>query len=188
MVLAYCTAEQTHQPFPHLYTFLHIICQPRHYYISEDKNVPLTFSPTPHSSHSLFFSSCHPASLCRFFFLPFLIRSPYICTSPSPLTPHLFWSLAPLLIHCSVSRSIERLSVRRSHCTPHPSLPSSPSSLMSPQTADTLPAGKLALFFFYIPYWRASPLLSPPLPFLLFGSLFISAPQTRWREKKCTAP
>lgn len=101
-------------------------------------------------------------SLCILILLP----PPPDLSSYSSLSPHLYlplprisfglWSHLRLLIHCFVSRSIERLSVRRSHCTPHPGPPP-----MSPQTADTQPAGKLA---FYIPYWRASPLPPPFSP------------------------
>lgn len=71
--------------FSYLYKFLHkyYLSQPRHYYISEDKNVPLTFSSTPHISCSCFFlsSSCHSASSSHFFFL--FLR----CPSLSPPYP-----------------------------------------------------------------------------------------------------
>lgn len=79
--------------FSYLYKFLHkyYLSQPRHYYISEDKNVPLTFSSTPTSPAPVFFSPhlvTLPPHLIFFFF--FCAVPPYL-----PLTPHLFWSLAP---------------------------------------------------------------------------------------------
>lgn len=169
--------EQTHQPSPTFVKFrLSIICQLRHYYISEDKNVPLTCSPTPHIPCSLFFFSYHvtlPPHLILSSVFTFPILASVPPNLPSPLISFGLWSHLRRLIHCS--RSIERLSVRRSH-TPH-SPPPQPPPPMSPQTADTQSATKLA---FYIPYWRASP---PPLsahsppphpPYTLFFLLWIT--------------
>ena len=70
--------------FSYLYKFLpkYYLSQPRHYYISEDKNVPLTFSSTPHISCSCFFFSPHLVTLPPHLFF-FFLR----CRSPSPPYP-----------------------------------------------------------------------------------------------------
>lgn len=90
-------------------------------------------SSTPRTSLLGVFS---PLIMSRCFLLSsflLFLPHPHICTSQSPyllLQPPLplifysVWALLRLLIHCSVSRSIERLSVTTSHCTPpHPPTP-----------------------------------------------------------------
>lgn len=141
-----------------------IISAPRHYCISQDKNVQLTFSPTLHPPHP-----AHHRRLAS--------SSHFYPPSPSYVPPHLYppppisfgvWPHLRLLIHCPVSGSIERLSVTGSHCTSFPPPPRPLSA--SPQTADAHPAKKSSLFSF-------SP---PPNTFILLSldHFFMSAPET----------
>ncbi len=142
--------------------------------------VPPCTSPAPFFFPLLIMSLCLLIS-----FLFHFSHSPHLHL-PISLLPSISFGLWPhlrLLIHCSVSRSIERLSVRRSHCAP---VPPSPASPVSPQTADTPPAGKPA---FYIPYWRASPLLSAhPTLFSSLGHFSSLHLELNGEEKKCMAP
>lgn len=157
--------------FSYLYKFLHkyYLSQPRHYYISEDKNVPLTFSSTPTSPAPVFFSphlvTLPPHLIFFFFFCAFPI-------SPLPLISFGPWPHLRLLIHCSVSRSIERLSVRRSHCVPHPltHLPRPPPCLPRLQTHSLL--GSWLSTSHTGEHLLHSP--PPPPPFSLFPYCFPS--------------
>lgn len=89
--------EQTHQPSP---TFvkcrISIISAPRRYCISEDKNVRLTFSPTPRIPLRSVFPPAHhrrPASSSHFYPPSPSYVPPHLYLPISP--PHLFWCLAP---------------------------------------------------------------------------------------------
>ncbi len=185
-MLAYCTAKQTHQPLPtFIHLCIHIIAQPRHYYISEDKNVPLTFSPTPLISRSLFFSSHHvtlpPHLVFCFFLFSFAIPTSVPPHLPLPLISFGLWPHLSLLIHCSVSRSIERLSVRRSHCTPHPPLPPSPPCLPRLQTHSLLGS--------WLSTSYTGEHLPPPPPFSPLRITFhLCTSNPMEGEKKCMAP